>query len=684
MVKAVKIIALVLCLVIGMNLFTMELERKRPAENELNDTAAKKSKKALEAAHQLLFCAAFSGDLNSAIVAQAAGADLNISATEEIKDKGIGLTIGSTPLMHAAKHGKLCFVRFLLDEGVSIDSTDSTGKTALHIAAANGYAEIGDLLLDRKANIEARTTSGETPLCAASINGYKDLVKHLLERGAKINVILTDPMGATPLYMAIKNNYPITASFLIENGADVNVHTADGNTPLSMAVKNGNEALVCKLLDYGADVNPRGNVKPLCEAARIGHASITCLLLNRGADVDTALNDGETSLHIAASLCHMPVVQLLLERGANPNAVITQGPRTGWQPGNVAAKSNVALKSKESIMELLLLYGAGFIANENLLMFLKSRLNMKPLVFTAGFCSIEDLNHLLKEYDSRNLEHLPVLNSALKWALVRGELSKTKLLLEKGAQIDDALKLIIRRLMQPNSDIQLNSFNLLIAYKSSTAQNLQALLSDLLAQAVEANKPTVVELLLKHGAPAHKALEVLDKLLAVPLCLDYRNKLLALYKLLKPHASLLQLILRYGQPNMRKTLQEGVEQGVLPNELDEKVTDRIMQDIKRFFIAVNSGNLAEVKSSIESGIDANIKDAQGRTALWITAERGHVNLVEYLLTLNSVVINPLNLHTGITLMKRLKALPDREAIIAIVQKQINDRIAKQKAEHKNH
>nr|HOP40163.1 ankyrin repeat domain-containing protein [Geobacteraceae bacterium] len=49
---------------------------------------------------------------------------------------------GHTPLIDAAKTGKLELVTDLIHRGADLDARSNKGKTALHYAAANGYAEV--------------------------------------------------------------------------------------------------------------------------------------------------------------------------------------------------------------------------------------------------------------------------------------------------------------------------------------------------------------------------------------------------------------------------------------------------------------------------------------------------------------------------------------------------------------
>jgi hypothetical protein len=56
---------------------------------------------------------------------------------------------GWTPLMAAAEHNHLAFVKWLLSKGASVNFTMKTGWTAMHAAAKNNHHEVLKLLLEK-------------------------------------------------------------------------------------------------------------------------------------------------------------------------------------------------------------------------------------------------------------------------------------------------------------------------------------------------------------------------------------------------------------------------------------------------------------------------------------------------------------------------------------------------------
>lgn len=98
-------------------------------------------------------------------------------------------------LCDAASSGNLSRVRDLLADGVSVDSTDEDGTTALMAAAFAGEREIVKLLLADEADPNLQDEAGLTALMNAVIGDgemnlegahsvFYDIIERLLEAGA--------------------------------------------------------------------------------------------------------------------------------------------------------------------------------------------------------------------------------------------------------------------------------------------------------------------------------------------------------------------------------------------------------------------------------------------------------------------------------------------------------------------
>ena len=72
-----------------------------------------------------------------------------------------------TPLLYAARDGRIESAKVLLAAGAEIDHTDANGITPLLMAITNNHIDMARFLIDRGANVKAVDWYGRTPLWAA-------------------------------------------------------------------------------------------------------------------------------------------------------------------------------------------------------------------------------------------------------------------------------------------------------------------------------------------------------------------------------------------------------------------------------------------------------------------------------------------------------------------------------------
>ncbi len=307
-----------------------------------------------------------------------------------------------SPVADAAMSFDIALVRTLLRGGADVNAAQADGMTALHWAAERGDAEMANILTYAGAELEAVTRIGAyTPLHIASQGGHLAVVSALIENGANIDAV-TDPSGTTPLHLAaLSDNAEIIRS-LIEHGAAPDVRESEwAQTPLIFAASWNRVDAIVALIEGGADPNiaaesmdlvamgrldaaanrrqtvvlkaftndnewsptsaqiqaavragrqvyaedlpdsaevaepesrfrrevrikNKGGLTPLLHAARQGHLEAMRALIDRGADIDQAGGgDGTSPLLIATINGQFDASLLLLERGADPNIAST-------------------------------------------------------------------------------------------------------------------------------------------------------------------------------------------------------------------------------------------------------------------------------------------------------------------------------------------------------------------------
>src|SRR5215471_1352389 len=275
---------------------------------------------------------------------------------------------GMTPMLFAARSGDVESARLLLADGADVNETAPDGISALTLAAHSGQGPVGILLLEKGANPNAAEV-GYTALHAAVLRNDLALVKALLERKADPNARLmkgtpirrsnTDYnlpntlIGATPYLLAAKFAEADIMRALAAAGADVKATLPNGTTALMLAA------------GLGSTRNRRA--VPLMEPESQILDSVKAAV-SLGADVNEVNAAGDTALHLAAGGGQDSIVQFLVDHGAGINVknkrgqtpltlALTAGGRRGAAAAAVDAADitgvPVAARSFRSTAELL-------------------------------------------------------------------------------------------------------------------------------------------------------------------------------------------------------------------------------------------------------------------------------------------------------------------------------------------
>lgn len=250
---------------------------------------------------------------------------------------------GMTPLLYAARDGRIEIARVLLDAGADVNLADANGITPLIGAITNNHPEAARFLIDRGADIRAADWYGRTPLWAAvetrnmdvdnasfvnSIDRapYLALIELLLQRGADPNV-------------RMKEVPPIRRDFLRITGSLAWVDFT-GQTPFLTASLAGDLAVMKMLLAHGADPNipTFGGTTALMAAAGVnwvvdqtydeGQAALleaVKLCVELGMDVNAVNSMGLTAAHGAANRGSDEILRFLVQQGAKLDVKDSEG-----------------------------------------------------------------------------------------------------------------------------------------------------------------------------------------------------------------------------------------------------------------------------------------------------------------------------------------------------------------------
>jgi hypothetical protein len=281
----------------------------------------------------------------------AAGADVNARSTivawerqrtQEPRDKWLPPG-GLTPLLLAAREGRVEAVDALLESGADVNLVDPEQHTPLVYALINGHLDVAGTLIARGADVNMGDKVGRTALWAAvdlhtvpSSNRpppreYDDtltsmqVIEMLLARGAHVDA-------------AIRQQVPYRTK--LDRGGDGVLGA--GTTPLLRAAKAADTKVIELLLQHGADATAttRNGVNAIMMAANVATREEDMTGRNKtqqetidtirvlaaaGVDIDAADTQGRAAVHGAALWGLTDVVTFLHQSGADLAQKDTRG-----------------------------------------------------------------------------------------------------------------------------------------------------------------------------------------------------------------------------------------------------------------------------------------------------------------------------------------------------------------------
>ncbi|CAF1164045.1 unnamed protein product [Rotaria magnacalcarata] len=246
----------------------------------------------------------------------------NISAVKRLLKLGVNPDVrdyqGKTAL-HRTRD--LQIIKFLIESNADVNATDHDGNTPLHTKCAGEYNKPVELhaiqvLHEYGASLEKCNSNDETCFHIAARNGHTEILRLLFELGeetvrASVRTVeqkLT-PQNFSTLALAIHNDHLDAAKWLAEHE-----FTFKQNEAKDLI----NEILTEKI----SSTEPERLLQFLCKE---GNATLS-----------TIYQEGNTALHLAASMASVEPLKLLLTLGFDPNTVN----QTKETPLFVAARTN--------------------------------------------------------------------------------------------------------------------------------------------------------------------------------------------------------------------------------------------------------------------------------------------------------------------------------------------------------
>jgi ankyrin repeat protein len=256
-------------------------------------------------------------------------------ARQELQGEG-----GCAALHHAASRGHVVIVEQLCaapGAAAALALRDKNGNTPLALAVANGGGGerlVAALLAADAAgvSVDSQNDLGSTALSTASWRGDEGAVRLLLARGARQE--LQNELGWSALHFAAEKGHAGVVEQLCAApgaAAAVALRNKESRTPLELAVLDGGggERLVTALLaaDTAGATNETliNGVSLLMWASKRGKERIVQALLARGARQELQNENSDTALHFASWKGHAGIVEQLC---AAPGAAAAVALRT--------------------------------------------------------------------------------------------------------------------------------------------------------------------------------------------------------------------------------------------------------------------------------------------------------------------------------------------------------------------
>ncbi|KAI9569376.1 ankyrin repeat-containing domain protein [Boletus coccyginus] len=247
-------------------------------------------------------------------------------------------------LLTASETVKASMIRLLIDNGAYVRTIAPNGDTPLHRVLLNRqspseeYLDCVQVLINSGCNPCLPNALGKTPFVIAAENGHLQVVQYLyntlnsplppdillsvagstslrltpvirflIDKGASMHA--AHASGNTLLHLAMARSWDREClsriRLLVNAGCDPRVHNLAGETPFHFAARQGHISVMEYLLSLGIPIPSNLMHAQLDRGYSFGvpprHSAIR-FLLEKGVDVYTVAKNGDTLLHLAASI----------------------------------------------------------------------------------------------------------------------------------------------------------------------------------------------------------------------------------------------------------------------------------------------------------------------------------------------------------------------------------------------
>ena len=279
---------------------------------------------------------------------------------------------GMTPLLFAARDGRLEAARTLVAAGANLNAADPNGLTPLMLAITNNQIAVAQMLVDAGADVKAADWYGRTPLWAAveirNLDIRSGATENGVDREAALRLITAILAKGVDVNARVRE-FPPQRRHLLPLGSLEWVDFT-GQTAFIRAAQSADVPVMRLLLSKGADpgITTFNGTSALMAAAGVNWVAgqtfsesparwieAVQLCLELGADVNAVNQMGLAAVHGAANRGSDDIIQLLASRGARLDVPDKEG-RTPyvWAEGVfLATNSPVAKPSTMALIKKL-------------------------------------------------------------------------------------------------------------------------------------------------------------------------------------------------------------------------------------------------------------------------------------------------------------------------------------------
>jgi ankyrin repeat protein len=226
---------------------------------------------------------------------------------------------GNNLLHLSAFFGQMEMVKYLLEEGIEINSVNDYNRNASIFAIAGHHTDILEYLIKQGVSIAHTDDLDRTAMHWCAIQGNAELAELLLKNGADLHAV--DNQMKTALHWTARQDLPDVARVLLQYGANPNVYDNHCRTPLFTASWEGHKEIVELLIENHAIVDARyiGAASPLTTAAVADNAEISKYLVENHANVNLVCNMQVTPIYPAIINNNREMVDFYLAHHARIN-----------------------------------------------------------------------------------------------------------------------------------------------------------------------------------------------------------------------------------------------------------------------------------------------------------------------------------------------------------------------------